>query len=74
MVEKISPRWRANAQNADTGGTHNSYVNFSMKLCLPMATGLQSGGSGDFGTSPFLGSSSDKPLACPYVVTSGRRR
>lgn len=26
-------------------------------LCLPMAPGLPIGGSGDFGTSPFLGSS-----------------
>src|SRR5258708_9404700 len=35
---------------------------FKLELCPPMASGLLNGGSGDFGTSPFLGSSSDKSL------------
>ena len=33
-----------------------------MILCLPTAPLLPIGGSGDFGTSPFYGQLSDKPL------------
>ena len=33
-----------------------------LKSCLPMAAGLPIGGSGDFGTSPFFGQLTDKPL------------
>ena len=43
---------------------------FKLELCPPMASGLLNGGSGDFGTSPFLGSSSDKSLL-PTICRSG---
>jgi hypothetical protein len=36
-----------------------------------MASGLLNGGSGDFGTSPFLGSSSDKSALAQYLCIWG---
>ena len=41
---------------------------FEVLLCLPTAPPLPTAGSGDFGTSPFYGQLSDKPLACLYYL------
>lgn len=35
---------------------------FEVLVCLPTAPVLPTGGNGDFGTSPFYGQLSDKPL------------
>jgi len=37
-------------------------VQLEMILCLPTALALPTGENGDFGTSPFYGQLSDKPL------------
>jgi hypothetical protein len=37
----------------------------------PTASRLPTAGSGDFGTSPFLGSSSDKPVLAPVWLDGG---
>ena len=46
-----------------------NYVAVRSKLCLPMAAGLPIGGSGDFGTSPFFGQLTDKPLLVSTYIS-----
>jgi hypothetical protein len=49
---------------------YETTLSFRSKSCLPMTPELPFGTSGDFGTSPFLGSASDKPLL-PRVSVAG---
>jgi hypothetical protein len=44
---------------------------FKLELCPPMAPELLTGGSGDFGTSPFLGSSQSRQSACQHLCIWG---
>ena len=46
-----------------------NYVAVRLKLCLPMAAGLPIRGSGDFGTSPFFGQLTDKPLLVSTYIS-----
>jgi hypothetical protein len=53
---------RASLTNTGADGTRAEQSSTGMILCLPTAPLLPIGGSGDFGTSPFYGQLSDKPL------------
>ena len=48
-------------------------IYFQKLLCLPTASVLPIGGSGDFGTSPFFGQHSDRPLLS-QIITWGAGR
>jgi hypothetical protein len=64
-------QWRADMYNSGADGTRGTNGLRYLKSCQPMGTLAAIGGSEDFGTSPFFGSSSDKPTACPYTTKMG---
>ena len=59
--------WRTDMYNSGADGTHGRNRRRYLKLCQPMGTWLPIGGNEDFGTSPFLGSSSDKSTPAPTL-------
>ena len=67
--EGRAPRCKQrNAWTRLPNGSRAERSSFEVLLCLPTAPALPTEGSGDFGTSPFYGQLSDKPLlACTWL-------
>jgi hypothetical protein len=69
--QRRTGHWRTDIYDSGADGTYGTNRRRYLKSCQPMGTLAAIGGSEDFGTSPFLGSSSDKPTACLYINTMG---
>src|SRR6266436_6873792 len=75
LSSKRAPPARGMSRNADAGDTRDTSRGLFLNV-FRAADGvrLPIAGSGDFGTSPFLGNSSDKPVLASVWLDGGAGR